>query len=373
MRHWLGGDELSSRQAELPAEHKERNYGVDALRLFSMYMIVVLHIQNKGGATVGIGFTSPTGLAVGLVHSFVYCCVDCFALISGYVGVSSGDKPFHFDRYIRLWIQVCLYSFGISLAFRLINPALVSSEYVLNSLLPIQFNRYWYFTAYTGLFLLMPGLNVFLCHCEQRALDLCVFVLTAGFIVYPCIIGADPFGLNDGYSFAWLAILYVIGGWAKKHAVPEHMGWLRSGLCLAGCLLATWISVPLFEGRLLSFSSPTVAGTAFALLALFALAHPKPKFQKLIAFLSPAAFGVYLIHMHPVLWDQCLSQRFTWITRFPGWLIPLLILGCAAALFTICLMIERVRLTVFRAAGIDAFITRFCDAASRFFARSFRS
>lgn len=64
----------------------KRNYGIDLLRLVSMFLIVVLHSLSRG-ALVGV---SPFNIhyEVGfLIEALTYCAVNCFALISGYVGV----------------------------------------------------------------------------------------------------------------------------------------------------------------------------------------------------------------------------------------------------------------------------------------------
>ena len=44
--------------------------------------------------------------------SCAYCAVDCYGLISGYVGVNGKFRP---ARLLELWLQVFFYSFGLSL------------------------------------------------------------------------------------------------------------------------------------------------------------------------------------------------------------------------------------------------------------------
>ena len=64
---------------------EQRNRGVDLLRMVAMWMVVILHILNKGGA---LGASAP--LSAGretalLLDMAAYCAVDCYG-ISGYVG-----------------------------------------------------------------------------------------------------------------------------------------------------------------------------------------------------------------------------------------------------------------------------------------------
>ena len=71
---------------------RERNYGIDLLRIVSMLMVVVLHVLGQGGV-----LKTSTPLSIGYSVAWIleiaaYCAVNCYALISGYVGVNSKFK-----------------------------------------------------------------------------------------------------------------------------------------------------------------------------------------------------------------------------------------------------------------------------------------
>lgn len=74
---------------------KRRNYGIDLLRIVAMYMIVLDHCLLLGGV-----ITKATQIGIGsinydiswLLDTLCYCAVNCYALISGYVGVKSKFK-----------------------------------------------------------------------------------------------------------------------------------------------------------------------------------------------------------------------------------------------------------------------------------------
>ena len=69
---------------------KERNYGIDFLRLLSMFMIVMLHIIDYGGCISSASGNVINYLIANIILVAVYPCVNCFALISGYVAVFRG-------------------------------------------------------------------------------------------------------------------------------------------------------------------------------------------------------------------------------------------------------------------------------------------
>ena len=72
---------------------KKRNYGIDLLRMLSMFMIVNLHVLGQGGAMVRIVGDEAGYYAAWFLETCAYCAVDCYGLISGYVGVNGSSGP----------------------------------------------------------------------------------------------------------------------------------------------------------------------------------------------------------------------------------------------------------------------------------------
>ena len=71
----------------------DRNDGIDLLRIVSMYMITILHVCGQGGAMVRIASHPATYYACWLLETMCMCAVNCYGLISGYVGVKSTFRP----------------------------------------------------------------------------------------------------------------------------------------------------------------------------------------------------------------------------------------------------------------------------------------
>ena len=93
---------------------EQRNRGVDLLRMVAMWMVVILHILNKGGA---LGASAP--LSAGretalLLDMAAYCAVDCYGMISGYVG--AGHR-FRYSGAVALWLRTAFYTLLITAAF----------------------------------------------------------------------------------------------------------------------------------------------------------------------------------------------------------------------------------------------------------------
>ena len=92
----------------------EKKYGIEWLRILSMYMVAVLHTLGQGGI---IGSFKQGDLSFSIawfLETAAFGAVDCFALISGYVGYHS---HFRYKKGMRLWFQTFFYTLGITILF----------------------------------------------------------------------------------------------------------------------------------------------------------------------------------------------------------------------------------------------------------------
>lgn len=102
------------------------------------------------------------------------------------------------------------------------------------------------------------------------------------------------------------------------------------------------------------YNSPTVLLSALLLCQAFlAMKEYRPKFvKKIILAVSPLVFGVFLIHEHPFL------RNFIWsaFNRVAGNQASVLwIPGAAIVIFGVCIIIEKVRVVLFRCFRINRF------------------
>ena len=66
---------------------KERDYGLDIVRIISMLGIVILHINGAGGVLGSCQNVQAKYLASNWVEICAYTSVDLFGLLSGYLGL----------------------------------------------------------------------------------------------------------------------------------------------------------------------------------------------------------------------------------------------------------------------------------------------
>jgi len=284
------------------------------------------------------------------------------------------------SRLLSLWLEVLFYSAGLSMLFILFDrsgiPTIRGEFYSM--LLPITGGRYWYMSSYFCMFFFIPVMNAGLEKLSGREIR---SVLT-GLFVMICVAGSlntsrnDPFAMNYGFSTAWLCVLYLIGGAYRKYGGQLRIRVWQALLGIAACVLLTvlfkhnmdvnrWRLTYTLDWMLMSNVSITYTLTGFFMLTLFARIRPGERAKKVIRLLSPAALGVYLIHVHPHVWSHFITQRFAFLADLHWAAMLLGAIGIAAVIFSVCIAIELVRIRLFRLLRLE----KLCEAAERVLAR----
>jgi len=341
----------------------ERHAGVDLAKTVAIYFVVVFHFVTFGQARP----TTGAGFCVGAwVNALAWCCVDLFGLVSGYLGVAGHPSV---RKWAKLWLQVfatgafmtafCAFAFGLP----------VDRHDLMHLLMPVSSSTYWYFTAYTGLYCLMPVLNAGLRALDRRqalGVSAALVAVLAGLASFS---PRDVFGLNAGHTVLWLTVLYVLGAVVRLHVPrPPRVRWCLLAAFLLSCataaqlvatatcpalaaragLLPKTVDGQVFERALAGhFISPVVLFTAVAiLLACLQLKAPGAVARKVLAFLSTTAFGVYLFHDHPSFHYGVLRDGLAPLGRFgdqhPALWLPA-VLGLALGLHLVCALLEKGR------------------------------
>lgn len=339
----------------------QRNYGIDLLRIISMCFVLLLHVLGAGGI---LNSTEPYSLkyeTMWIIESLAYCAVNCYALISGYVGVFS---KYRFSNFIVLWIRVLFYSVIITLIMKCFFPQTVGIKAIVCAFFPVFTGQYWYFTAYFVLFLFIPLLNHIIKTFNQRVLFICIIGIIISFsIINPVfdIVFGDVLELNDGYSALWLIVMYLVGGYIRKYGLFTSLTtkillalyFLSSLLTLVSKNAIQLITKAVFGRELygnlfVSYTSITVLTAGIFLLLFFEKITIKNRTViKIINVLSPLSFSVYIIHAQPVLYEMLIKDKFIWITDYATPVMVAVIIGIVIGIFGACCLIEQVRERLF--------------------------
>lgn len=342
----------------------QRNLGIDLMRIISMYMIVILHVLGQGGVLWNLkNLTLQYNLAW-LLEILCYCSVNCYALITGYVMVHS---KFRYKKIIKLWLGVLFWSIILTLTMKVINPSLIGKKDILKSMFPIVFNEYWYFSAYFCLFLFIPFINKFINDLDQFTFRRLIFTIIILFLVVGLI--TDPFGASSGYSFVWLLLAYTMGAYIKKYRCFSS---IKSGKIFLGIILSIFF---VFIFKILNIKYPNIGSGLFgsdlfvkynslpimmASVGLFILTlrfHVHNKyFKRFIKRLSPATFGVYIVHTQTWIWECIMKNRFQYLLNYCTSKLFIYVLGYAFIIYMTCSFLELFRIYLFKKINIDGFV-----------------
>ena len=335
-----------------------RHYGVDALRILSIFMVLVLHVLGMGGVLKEVKGTANY-VTAWLMEIGAFCAVNCYGLISGYVGINA---KYRYTNLVLLWLQVLLYSLASALICRLQNPASVGFSELLDAAFPMIKGSFWYFTAYSALFFLLPLLNrAVLALNRRQAVVLCLTIAVV-FSLLPTLLNEDPFTLISGYTPLWLMLLYVLGACIRRFDFGRSIGtgWLAliyggSVLLALGTLIVLikkWI--PFLSARfgatvLVDYTAPTILLCGVTLLLIFSRWQIRGKWAVgIVKFLSPLAFGIYVLHLQPCVSEPLFGgERFAVLGSWPLPLMVLGVLGSALAIFVACGAVEKLRQLLF--------------------------
>ena len=294
-----------------------------------------------------------------LLFASTYAAVDCFMAISGWFGIR-----FSWGKWLRLLGIYLFYIVGLFL-FRVV---LYGLGILLNEPTPSQhFN--WFAAAYLALMLFAPIVNAGLETLAQTprklitawALFALAITLSWASTLTPLLTFLNVNGWGS-HTLSTLLFVYVTLRMVRFTNWEERVGkwapWAFATLWLGFIVyIALWGGIFLEPNGKLScaqvagvgYNAPVMWMTAVAAFLFFRRIHPPAWLTRLVCFLGPSMFGIYLFHESP--FRQVLYQiPETWLHQQYPWLpVAIIILACTVLTFTVSLCAD-----LTRRAGLSA-------------------
>lgn len=341
---------------------RKRLYNMDALRILSMLFVCILHIAGTYGGMATVEGNFGKGL-LAFVITLADVAVNCFVMLTGYV---AGGRPWKSGRYLRLWCQVALYCVGFAVIGECISYGSTGHGMMTWRLfwewnMPVPFaSAYWYFVAYTALFILAPFIDRLISVLTRTQFTRLV-IGTVGVIVLLTIL--PPYhGKVCGYSVYWMVCMYVLGCYFRMYPLKIRpvYGWfgvLGCGIAGTGSFIVSlygmkhgW-EIPNFG---VGYTMPFVVIESVLLINLFARLQIRGEIlRKVITWLAPLSFGVYLIHEHPAV-SGYIRQACAGVYSVVGCNFVTVMLA-AVATYMLASCVDFVRFSIFRIIGVDRF------------------
>ena len=292
-------------------QKNKRNLSIEILRILSMFLIVLYHTLCGFSVQKNINNCCfEYELSINFILFLVQIAVNIYVLISGYFLV---NLNFKINKLIILWLEVVFYSFIIKLVamfFGIINFSIIS---LLSCFIPIFTGRYWFVTIYFGLYLLSPFINILVRSLNQRQHTVLNLML---FFLFSFMISIHPrfFGMNSGgaWGLAWFVVLYLWASWFRLYYKPNGkwifklLLWvvISSIIALLYSTIELGTVIYTIIGNLYRYDSVFVSILSLVVFIAFLNIDTNKYFGgnifgKIILFISPSTFGIYLIHTHP--------------------------------------------------------------------------
>ncbi len=341
----------------------KRSSNVDLFRTLAAVLVVLLHVLGYGGILTNTTPHEVKHWAARFFESLSYCAVDCFALISGYLMV---NKSIKLRSIINLWFQVLFYSVLFAVAFYVFVPETRNIEELVFSVFPVMRRTWWYVSAYFALFFVIPFLNKAVENISRHTYKKFLLLVLLVVCILECVTRRDPFVIGLGYSPIWLIIVYLFGAYIRKYNLAQKISAGKSILGFFAAITVTFISEivlyflterilgqPRGYDMLLSYTSITVFLSAVFLFLFCLNVKINSVASKIIKIFSPAALGVYLIHVHPNVFYNILSGSCANLANKPLVIMLVGVFLVTLGIFVVCSIVDLLRIQLFKLIKVN--------------------
>ncbi len=343
----------------------EKSEGIELFRIVSMLMIIVLHINLCGGLMGCFGQVDSKYITLWFGESSCFCCVNCFAIISGYVMAGRKLKP---SKVLSTWFQVFSISAIIAGIFYIWFSEGVEPKKITDGFQPLLKSQYWYFTAYFGMMFFIPVMNAGIENIPRKTFKKCLIIIIFLFTIVTTYERADLFRHSNGMSTFWLCVMYLIGGYFGKNGIDtKKYSMKKSALysILCAVIISAWIIIHSYnisveqgaasgQWDYLYYTNPVVVLQSIFMLMFFAQVKINNKtIKKIIMVLGASSFSVYLIHVQPLIFDLVFRGSFKWLEEYNFFVMGLLVILCAVGIYIACTILDNIRLFILRLCNIN--------------------
>ncbi len=306
-----GGAALADRQ-------RERNSGIELLKLFAILLIISSHVFQT---LAGLGDTDPIPSAIPLDRATVNPQFF-FASLFGYHGAFGngifflcsawffldGKIPSRrklFQTLLTIW-TVSVLLFGIAFPF---SGGAMTPKLLLRQFFPTSYSNNWYLTCYLVFALICPVLNRLIFAMEQRRL----LLISVGLVLFRfgfCFLVRGSWELLGSELVTWIVIYFALA-YAHRYLrktieSPRRMAallvaGLAAHLATVGLLNLLGLRFSAFSNRLLLFSSLLYPFPLLVSFALLMLARRATFHSKTINGLAGLSMLLYIIHENILL------------------------------------------------------------------------
>lgn len=339
-------------------EQKRLVSGIDIVKITAMFLVTFLHVTGVGGAILG---QSSVGLRyfLGLLQSVSICCINLFALSTGFLRYNRDIKVSSlFSIRLQALFWLCV-TYSVIAVYK--HDFSVITDNILQIFCMDRMNTYWYVTEYSLLFFFMPILDLAVKHFSAAKSAAIITVILLFTSVSPTAFPQYDI-VHQGYSFAWLGIMYIIGAYIKKYDIIHK---INTKLCIAVFSVFIFIeSIYAFASN--SFHLEFISGMQYnknymyyncffivvaSVLLFLLLSRIDVKSKKIGTALNKicsVSFSVYLIQCSPIIFQNYIAGKFTFLGSYTAIKSVCAVFGITTAIFVAGLVLGSIQNKLFK-------------------------
>lgn len=336
-------------EKNLVKNETKRETNMDLLRIVGMLMVITIHCLSYN-----LVYNPQINIFNSLIIKFLDILVipanAIFILLSAYYSI---DKKFNLKRILNLWGKTIFYSLLIFLLFKIFGQKTNDFQ----SLFPVISGQYWFIDAYLIMSFLSPILNIIMNKLNKKQNT---FLVIFGIVTLGVIrVLVNPTGILMGAMLPFI-FLYIIGAYIKKYVEirPKEL-YMTKYILIA--VIITLLSIIIysvakrinnaviiylltiiFNGIEEYNSLLGVLMSVYIFMRFRTITIKSKTFTKIISFIVPSIFSVYLIHenvnLKKVLWVNLGIMNFA-----NSWLMIPYILLMIISVFITCVIIDLIK------------------------------
>ena len=329
---------------------EERNSSFELLRIVAMIMIIFNHFAVHGHFNYGIEI-SFNSIWYTIMSFLGNIGVDLYILISGYFLIKS-DKV-EIKKLFKLWGEIIFYSLIISLIFSIPNLVYIKKIKLINIIIPVTTETWWFATTYFIMYIIHPYINKIIQKLDKKEHQVLILLTLFIWSIIPTI---TSFSLGSN-NLLWFITLYIFASYIRLYdfrKVNKKYYILFALLIMTITVFSSVFTVYLSRNNfeLLKYTmilnnknSMTLFLVSIEIFLFFK--NTNIKNNKYINAIAGTTFGIYLIHDHPYL------REFLWLYFFKNKFFQnsnmLIIYSIAITLsvFLVCMIIDILRKKIF--------------------------
>lgn len=208
-------------------EQKNRSPKFELMRIYSMFMIILLHILVYGNVVKNCENEILKTFFLYLENLLVMS-VNSFILLTGYYKSNSLVK---ISKIINLILKVIFYSILILFVLILLRINHISIDLIFKSISLFSLSKYSYISYYLVLYILSDYINKFLNCLKKQELE--HFIILSFFVlsILPFLTGIEIFS-SGKYNLFHFVLLYIIGAYLRLYPIRNsyHFKHLTNNL-----------------------------------------------------------------------------------------------------------------------------------------------